>query len=93
MRLCAGQASSKLTLLPRSSATGRTAESEYLFWVRFSFHGGEILPQTHVQEMVNVEQLSNCLWHFPACFGSFGGWNLLLEWILDNGLASSNKSA
>jgi hypothetical protein len=60
MRLCAGLTSAKLALLSRSSTTSRTGDSEYLFWTEFSFHGGEILPQTHVQKMVNPEQL----WQF-----------------------------
>jgi hypothetical protein len=37
MRLCARLASSKLTLLPRSSTTSRTTDSEYLFGPSFFF--------------------------------------------------------
>jgi hypothetical protein len=39
MRLCARLASSKLTLFPLTSTTGRTADNEYLFAVEFFFHG------------------------------------------------------
>jgi len=44
MRLRAGLASSKLTLLSWSSTTGWTTDSEHLFWGEFFFHGGEIMP-------------------------------------------------
>ena len=57
MRRGTAEASSKFALLSRSSTTSRTGDSEYLFWTEFSFHDGEILPQTHVQKMVNPEQL------------------------------------
>src|ERR1700674_1940699 len=39
MRLGARLASTKLTLLPRSSTTSRTPDGEYLFWEEFFFHG------------------------------------------------------
>jgi hypothetical protein len=46
----AGQAGAQLALLSRLGTTSRTTDSEYLFWAKFSFHGREILPQTHVQK-------------------------------------------
>jgi len=39
MRLAARLASIKLTRLTRTSATGRTTDSEYLFWAKLFFHG------------------------------------------------------
>jgi hypothetical protein len=45
MRIGAGLASAKLTLLPRSSTTSRTRDSECLFWTEFFFHAGEMMPQ------------------------------------------------
>src|SRR5689334_3898502 len=56
MRLRAGLASSKLTHLPRSSTTGWTTDSEYLFWGEFFFHSGEIMPQNQRIGMVNLAQ-------------------------------------
>jgi hypothetical protein len=50
MRLFAGLTSAQLALLSRLGTTSRTMDSEYLFWAEFSFHDGEILPQTHVQK-------------------------------------------
>src|SRR6266851_8515829 len=48
MRLGARLASTKLTLLPRSSTTSRTRDGEYLFGAD-RFHG-KIMPQPDVQE-------------------------------------------
>src|SRR5258707_13147100 len=50
MRISAWLARGKFTLLSRSGSTSRTLNSKYLFWAEFSFHGVEIMPQTHVQE-------------------------------------------
>ena len=44
MRRCAGQASSKLAFLSRSSTTSRTTDGEYLSWAQFFFHGEEMMP-------------------------------------------------
>ena len=44
MRLCAGLTSAKLTPFPRSSTTGRTTDSKYLFGAKFSLHGNKITP-------------------------------------------------
>ena len=43
MRLCAGRADGKLTLLPRSSTTSRTTDAEYLFQDDGSFAGGFVV--------------------------------------------------
>jgi hypothetical protein len=44
MRLGAGLTSAKLTLFHRSSPTGWTTDSEYLFGAEFSLHGNKITP-------------------------------------------------
>jgi hypothetical protein len=46
MRVGARLASAKFTLLPRSGSTGRTANSEYLFWAEFFCH-----TNLHVQKV------------------------------------------
>ena len=56
MRLGAGLTSAKLTLFFRSSTTGWTTDSKYLFAGEFSLHGKKITPQPFTG-MVNVEQL------------------------------------
>ena len=59
MRRRARLASSKLTLLPRSSTTSRTTHSEHLFWPEFFFHAkrdNALKPSTG---MVNVEQFQS----------------------------------
>jgi len=61
MWLKAWLACSKLALFPLSSTAGRTADSEYLFGVKFLFHGLEIMHQTEVWRMVNFEQLPKML--------------------------------
>jgi hypothetical protein len=61
MRLCAGQAGAQLALLSQLGTTSRTMDSEYLFWAEFSFHGGEILPQTHVQKWSILNSYGNYL--------------------------------
>lgn len=48
MRFGAGLTNRKLTLFSRSSTTRRTADS--LFRVEVFFHGGEIMPQSEVEE-------------------------------------------
>ena len=60
MRLKARLASGKLALFTRRNTTSRTRDSEYLFWAEFCFHGGEILPQTHVQK-----------WSIPNSYGKY----------------------
>lgn len=50
MRLVARLASVKFALLPRTSTTSGTTDSECLFWAEFFFHRVDIMPQTHVQE-------------------------------------------
>jgi hypothetical protein len=71
MRVCAGLASSKLTLLPRSGTTSRTTDGEDLFWAEFRFHC-EIMPQPPAK-MVNSEQFENDyllgLIRYPRLFG------------------------
>jgi hypothetical protein len=62
MRLGAGLASTKLTLLPRSSSTSWTTDSEYLLWAEFFFHDGERIPPNQRTGMVNLEQL----WQLPC---------------------------
>jgi len=42
MRLAARLASINLTLLPRTSTTSRTTDSEYLFWAELFLHGVDI---------------------------------------------------
>jgi hypothetical protein len=44
MRFRAVLASGKPTLLSGSGTTGRTSDSEYLFWVEFCFHGRGTIP-------------------------------------------------
>ena len=44
MRLCAGLTSAKLTPFPRTSTTGWTTDSKYLFGAEFSLHGKKITP-------------------------------------------------
>jgi hypothetical protein len=58
MRLRAQLASAKRTLLPRSSTTSRTTDSEYLFWIEFLFHGGEIIPPTPCTGTVTLKQFA-----------------------------------
>jgi len=55
MRLGAGLTGAKLTLFFRSSTTGRTTDSEYLFGAEFSLHGKKITPKAFAG-MVNLEQ-------------------------------------
>ena len=50
MRLCARLASSKLTLLRRSSTTSRTTDSEYLFWAEFFLHGDGGQSVNHISQ-------------------------------------------
>ncbi len=50
MRLCARLACTKLTLLPRSSTTSRTTDSEYRFWAEFL--GKLVAPEGLSVEMV-----------------------------------------
>lgn len=57
MRLGAGLAGTKLTLLPRSSPASWTTDSEYLLWAEFFFHDREIMPQNQGTGLVNLEQL------------------------------------
>jgi len=45
MRLCAGLASTKLTLLPRSGTTSGTRHGMYLGLAERFFHGRKIMPQ------------------------------------------------
>ncbi len=61
MRLGARLTSTKLTALPRSSTTSRTRDSEYLFWAKFFFHGGKIVPQNQVQEWSILNSYGNYL--------------------------------
>jgi hypothetical protein len=75
MRLFAGLTSDQLALLSRLGTTSRTTDSEYLFWAEFSFHDGEILPQTHVQKWSILNSYGNYLQGsvvvpgaIPACF-------------------------
>jgi hypothetical protein len=56
MRLCAGLASTKLALLPRSSTTRWTADSEYLLWIPFFPHGRTIMLHDDRTRMVTFEQ-------------------------------------
>jgi hypothetical protein len=60
VRLGAGLTSAKLTLFFRSSTTGWTTDSEYLFGAEFSLHGKKITPKP-VCGMVNVEQFPQLL--------------------------------
>jgi hypothetical protein len=55
MRVGARLASCKLTLFSGRSATGRTADSEYLFWAEFLFHGENNAPNPQTR-MVNFER-------------------------------------
>jgi serine/threonine protein kinase len=67
MRLCSGQPSTNLTLLPRSSATSRTTHREYLFWAEDPFHAGQICPKNHVQE-----------WSFLTTTADFGHYRMIV---------------
>ena len=73
MRLFAGLTSAQLALLSRLGTTSRTTDSEYLFWAEFSFHDGEILPQTHLQK-----------WSILNGYGNYSGGMLssLLPFLL-----------
>ena len=51
MRIGARLASAKFTLLPRSSPTSRTSDSEYLFWAEFFCH-----TNLHVQQGRQLDQ-------------------------------------
>jgi hypothetical protein len=55
MRFGARLASCKLTLFSRRSATGRTADSKYLCWGEFLFHGENSAPNPRIR-MVNFER-------------------------------------
>ena len=75
VRLFASQSRAQLALLSRLGTTSRTMDSEYLFWAEFSFHDGEILPQTHVQKWSILNSYGNYLQGsvvvpggIPACF-------------------------
>ena len=50
MRLVAGLASYKLTLLSWTNATGRATGSEYLFRAEGLFHGGNMMLPIHFNE-------------------------------------------
>jgi hypothetical protein len=56
MRICAGLASSKLTLSPRGGTTGRTTEGKYLFLAEFFFHGERNNASKPSAGMVNLAQ-------------------------------------
>jgi hypothetical protein len=60
MRLGAGLTRAKLTLFFRSSTTGWTTDSEYLFGTESSLYGKKIMPQP-VCGMVNLEQFRQLL--------------------------------
>jgi hypothetical protein len=61
MRVCAGLARTKLTLLTRSSAASRTTDTKYEFRFEFFFHGEDRVLQTRVTWMVNLEQFSESM--------------------------------
>jgi hypothetical protein len=56
-------ASIKLTLLPRTSTTSRTTDSEYLCWAEFFFHGVDTAEtechKPHVQEWSILDSSGN----------------------------------
>jgi hypothetical protein len=56
MQLEAGLTSAKFTLFFRSSTTGWTTDSKYLFGAGVSLHDKKIMPQPFTG-MVNFEQL------------------------------------
>ncbi len=56
MRLSAGLARTKLTLLSRSGSTGWTKDFKCFFGAEFFLHGGEIMTQSWCTGMVNFEQ-------------------------------------
>jgi len=60
MWIGAGLTSAKLTLFFRSSTTGWTTDSEYLFGAEFSLHGKKITPIPFAG-MVNLEQFRQLL--------------------------------
>ena len=60
MRISAGLTSAKLTPFPRSSTTGWTTDSEYLFGADFSLHRKEDNAQPFTG-MVNFEQFRELL--------------------------------
>jgi len=55
MRLRARLPSTKFTFLSRSCATGRTSDSEHLFWVEFLSHKENTAPNPRTR-MVNFER-------------------------------------
>src|ERR1700720_4768677 len=58
MRLCARLASSELTLLPRSSTTSRTTDSEYLFGAEFFLHRVYPLATTDMGRLCKKPMIS-----------------------------------
>jgi hypothetical protein len=69
MRFYAGLASTKLTLLPRSSTSSRTTDSEYLFWAELFLHREEIMPQNHAQEWSMLNSAMQEFGHCPDVIG------------------------
>lgn len=72
MRVGARLAGAKLTLLPRSSTTGRTMDGEYLFWAEFFFHLGKIMPLNRCTRMVNFEQIVEIPNHLAVVWPCLG---------------------
>ena len=86
MRLGAGLTSAKLTLFFRSSTTGWTTDSEYLFGAEFSLHGKKITPRPFTG-MVNLEQFRQLL-DYRVGFGAQEG--IVADWV-NAGEPSNNR--
>src|ERR1700693_3968580 len=57
VRIGAWSASSKFTLLSRSSTTGWTTDGKCLFGAQFFLHGEDMMPQSPATGMVNSGQV------------------------------------